>query len=74
MGVVLGTKYGRVKEFYDTLAINYETLRAMGAHKKVGLVLFSLKKLPHVKPDITRNDENWQKWTYDQLHEELRNG
>ena len=22
MGVVLGTKYGRVKEFYDTLAIN----------------------------------------------------
>ena len=73
MGVVLGTKYGRVKEFYDTLAINYEALRAMGAHKKVeGLVLSSLEKLPHAKPDITRNDENWEKWTYDQLLEELR--
>ena len=59
MGVVLGTKYGRVKEFYDTLAINYEALRAMGAHKKVeGLFLSNLEKLPHVKPDITRNDEN----------------
>ena len=62
MGVVLGTEYGRVKEFYDTLAINYEALRAMGAHKKMeGLVLSSLEKLLHVKPDITRNDENWEK-------------
>ena len=73
MGVVLGTKYGKVKDFYDTLAINYEALRAMGAHKKVeGLVISSLEKLPHVKPDITRNDENWEQWTYDELLEELR--
>ena len=73
MGIVLGTKHGRVKEFYDTLAINYEALRAMGAHKKVEvLVLSSLEKLPRVKPDITRNDENWEKWTFDQLLEELR--
>ena len=73
MGVVLGTKYSRVKDFYDTLAVNYEALRAMGAHRKVeGLVISSLEKLPHVKPDITRNDENWEEWTYDELLEELR--
>ena len=45
----------------------------MGAHKKVERsVLSSLEKLPHLKPDITRNDENWEKLTYDQLIEELR--
>ena len=45
----------------------------MGAHRKVeGLVISSLEKLPHVKPDITRNDENWEQWTYDELLEELR--
>jgi len=57
----------------DTLAVNYEALRAMGAHRKVeGLVISSLEKLPHVKPDITRNDESWEQWTYDELLEELR--
>ena len=66
-------KYGGVKEFYHTLTINYKALREMGAHKKVErLVLSSLERLPHVKPDIKRNDENWGKWTYGQLLEELR--
>ena len=73
MGVVHGTKYSRIKEFYDMLSINYEALRAMDAHKKVeGLVLSTLEKLPHVKPDLTRNDENWEQWTYEQLLEEVR--
>ena len=73
MGVVHGTKYSRIKEFYDMLSINYEALRAMDAHKKVeGLVLSTLEKLPHVKPDLARNDENWEQWTYEQLLEEVR--
>ena len=59
MGVVLVTKYSRVKDFYDTLIVNYEALRAMGANRKVeGLVIASLEKLTHVNPDITRNNEN----------------
>ena len=33
----------------------YEDLRTMGAHKKVeGLVLSSLEKLSHMKPDIRK--------------------
>ena len=45
----------------------------MGAQKKVeGLVLSNLEKLPHVELDIMRNDENWEKWTYDQILEGLR--
>ena len=45
----------------------------MDAHKKVeGLVLSTLEKLPHVKLDLTRNDENWEQWTYEQLLEEVR--
>ena len=61
------------KEFSETLRTNYETLRAMKGHQKVeGLVLSTLEKLPGVKSDLTRNGENWELWTSDELLKELR--
>ena len=30
-----------------------------------------MKKLPGIKPDLTRNDEKWEMWTYDELITEL---
>ena len=70
---VYGTRYSKVKEFYDKLAVNYEALRAMKAHTKVeGLVLATLEKIPQIKPDITRNDEHWESWGFDELLTELR--
>eukprot|EP00795_Rhopilema_esculentum_P012568 gene12568-3267_t len=71
---VKGIKYFRIKEFYDILRINYEALKAMGGHIQVeGLVLSTLSKLPEIKADITRNDNDWEKWASEDLLRELRN-
>ena len=60
-----------IKEFYETLRTNYEALRAMKGHKKVeGLVLSTFEKLPGIKYDLTRSDENWELWTFDNLLKE----
>ena len=43
------TRYSKVKEFYDKLAVNYEALRAMKAHTNVeGLVLATSEKIPQI--------------------------
>ena len=68
-----GSRYVSIKEFYETLGTNYEALRAMRGHERVeGLVLSTLEKLPGIKPDLTRNYENWELWTFDELLNELR--
>ena len=68
-----GSRYLPIKEFYETLRTNYEALRAMRGHERVeGLVLSTLEKLPGIKPDLTRNDEKWEMWTFDELLTELR--
>ena len=73
LSTVYGTRYSKVKEFYDKLAVNYEALRAMKAHTEVeGLVLATLEKIPQIKPDITRNYEHWESWGFDELLTELR--
>ena len=67
------TRYLPIKEFYETLRTNNEALRAMKGHQKAeGLVLSTLEKLPAIKSDLTRNDENWELWTFDELLKELR--
>ena len=37
-----------------------------------GLVIETLDKLVHIKPDLVRNDRNWETWGFDQLVKELR--
>ena len=68
-----GSRYFPSTEFYETLRTKYEALRAMRGHERVeGLVLSTLEKLPGIKPDLTRNYENWETWTFDELLTELR--
>ena len=70
---VKGVRYAKIRQFYDTLCINYEALRAMKDHTKVeGLVLPTLAKLPGIKADLTRNDDNWENWSFDDLLTEIR--
>lgn len=55
------------------MCINYEALRAMKGHTKVeGLVLPTLAKLPDTKADLTRNDDDWGNWSFDDLLTEIR--
>ena len=70
---VKGTRYLSVKGFYETLLINFQALRAMDGHgKEEGVVFSTLDKLSGIKADLTRNDDNWETWGFDQLLQELR--
>ena len=54
---VKGTRYLSVKEFYETLLINFEALRAMDGRGKVeGLVLPTLDKLSGIKADLIKGE------------------
>ena len=35
--------------------------------KLQGFVMTTLNKLPHVKPDLVRVDENWEEWSIKDL-------
>ena len=60
---VEGTHFLRIQEFYENLSNNYDALVTMGeAGMLRGFVISTLNKLPHVKPDLVRTDDNWENW------------
>lgn len=70
---VKGTNYGKVREFYEKLSNNYDALHTLGeADMLRGFVMTTLKKLPHVKPDLVRTDANWEDWDMKELIDNLQ--
>ena len=58
---VKGSKYFRVQEFYEKLSRNCDTLQTLEEGQKLqGFIMTTLNKLPHVKLDLVRVDENWE--------------
>ena len=53
--VIYGTKYCKVRDFYDQLTCNYEALKALKSETKIeGIVIETLDKLVHIKADLVR--------------------
>ena len=70
---VRGTHFLRIQEFYESLSKNYDALVTMGeADMLRGFVISTLNKLPHVKPDLVRTDENWENWRMEDLVKPLQ--
>lgn len=60
---VIGRNYDKVREFYETLCKNYDALQTLGKDSMLkGLVVSTLNKLPQVKPDLVRIDDDWEDW------------
>ena len=65
---VRGRNYDKVCEFYESLCKNYDTLQTLGEEAMLkGLVVSTLNKLPQVKPDLVRIDDDWEDWNMKQL-------
>lgn len=66
---VRGTHFLRIQEFYESLIKNYDALVMMGESDMLrGFVVFTLNKLPHVKPDLGQTDDNWETWGMEVKH------
>ena len=71
--VITGTNPTRINEFYEKLVTNIQTLEFMGKEKDIrGYVRLTLGKLPGIRADLERLDDNWQEWGFPQLVEGLR--
>ena len=71
--VVKGSNYERVTEFYEKVSRNYDALQTLGeADMLKGFVMSTLNKLPHIRSDLVRTDESWEKWSMKDFLESLQ--
>jgi len=69
---VKGNSFDKVRDFYERLSKNYDALQTLGEEVMLrGFVMTTLKKLPQVKPDLVRVDDNWEEWGMNELTENL---
>ena len=61
LSVITETNPTRINEFYEKLVTNIQTLESMGKEKDIrGYVRLTLDKLPGIRSDLVRLDDNWQ--------------
>ena len=74
LSVISETNPTRINKFYEKLVTNIQTLESMGRKKDIrGNVRLTLDKLPGIRADLVRLDDNWQEWRFLQLVGALRN-
>ena len=63
--VISGANPARIHQFYEALSFNVQALETLGKLKEVnGYVRMSIDKLPGIRGDLVRTDENWQEWDF----------
>ena len=62
IAVVRGTHFERVNNFHLNMSKTYDALQTLGKSDTLaGLVMTTIDKLPHVKPDLVKTNEDWEK-------------
>ena len=57
--VISGANPARIHQFYEALSFNVQALETLGKLKEVnGYVRISIDKLPGIRGDLVRTDEN----------------
>ena len=73
LSVITETNPTRINEFYEKLVTNIQTLESTAKKKGIrGYVRPTLDKLPGIKSDLVRLDDNWQEWRFAQLVQALK--
>ena len=71
--VVKGSSYEKVKEFYEKASQSFDALQTLGqADMLKGFVLSTLNKLPNIKSDLVRTDNEWESWSMKDLLDNLQ--
>ena len=59
--LIQGTGYWKALSFYKKLRERFDALQTLGKEDTLtGLVTTTINKLPHVKPDVARIDDDWK--------------
>ena len=70
---VRGHNYEKVQDFYEKLSKNFDALQTLGESEKLsGFVMTTINKLPHIKPDLVRVDDDWEEWSMEVLIKNLQ--
>ena len=63
--VISGANPTKIHQFYEALSFNVHALETLGKLKEVnGYVRMSIDKLPGIREDLVRTDENWKEWDF----------
>jgi len=63
----------KVHTFYEGLLTNVQVLETMGKLKDIkGYVRLTLDKLPDIRADLVRTDDDWHDWDFDHLLKALQ--
>ena len=74
--VIRCTSYWKIfmRSFYEKLSKSFDALQTQGKGKILtGLVVTTINKLLHIKPDVVRIDDEWEQWGMEDLIENLGN-
>ena len=71
--IITSTYPSRVHEFFEKLIVSTQALDTMSKLKDInGYVKITLDRLPGIRADLVRLDDDWQDWEFTQLVEALR--
>ena len=71
--VIQNSHLNRIYDFYEKLVISAQSLDTMNKLEEInGYARLTLDKLPDIRADLVRIDEDQQEWTFSQLVETLR--
>ena len=60
--VIINSNLNRIHEFYEKLVISVQALETMKKLKEInGYATSTLDKLPRIRANLVRLDDNWQK-------------
>ncbi|XP_028418013.1 uncharacterized protein LOC114543407 [Dendronephthya gigantea] len=70
---ISGSDARKINRFFETLVANTQALETMGKLNEVkGFARSTLDKLPGIRADLVRSDDNWQDWGFGETVEALR--
>ena len=73
LSVIQNSHTKQIHDLYEKLVISVQALDSMNKLKEInGYVRLTLDKLPDIRADLVRIDEDWQKWTFPGLVDALR--
>ena len=71
--IIPNSNTNRIHEFYGKLVISVQALETMNKLKEInGYMRLSLDKLPGIRADLVRLEDNWQEWDFAKLVDSLR--